>query len=148
MKAAGWKEFGTQKIETREFSCKKLGYDCSWKHVAKTEDLLLDMAALHLRDVHGVQALNTDMVGKVKNSFTYSAYLTEDQTELPVMKEFSCHDIGSPCNWHYLAQTEELIVDGVAVHAREAHGIKEFSPEMIAKVKNAIHVWQEERKVA
>ena len=26
-------------------------------------------------------------------------------------------------------------------YAREAHGIIEFTPEMIAKVKNAAHVW-------
>jgi len=36
---------------------------------------------------------------------------------------------------------EELIVDGVAVHAGEAHGIKEFTPEMIANVKKSAHEW-------
>jgi predicted small metal-binding protein len=40
--------------------------------------------------------------------------------------------------------TEELIVDGAAVHARETHGIREFSPEMMAKVKNSLHEWDME----
>jgi predicted small metal-binding protein len=145
MKAAGWKEFGESKIDPKEFSCKDIGYDCSWKHTAKTEELLLDVAALHLRDAHGVQALGTEMLGKVKNSFRKPSAVIEYETDIPVMKEFLCRDIGADCNWRYFAQTEELIVDGAAVHAREAHGIKEFTPEMIAKVKNAIHLWEGEK---
>jgi len=39
-------------------------------------------------------------------------------------------------------QTEELIADIVAVHAREAHGIKEFTPEMKTRVENTLHAWK------
>jgi predicted small metal-binding protein len=59
-----------------------------------------------------------------------------------VLKEFECKDLGTGCGWKYIAQTEELIVDGVAVHAREAHGIMEFTPELKAKVENALHEWR------
>jgi predicted small metal-binding protein len=35
-----------------------------------------------------------------------------------------------------------LIVDGVAVHMREAHGIKEFTPELKVKVGKSLRVWK------
>ena len=46
------------------------------------------------------------------------------------------------CGFRYIAQTEELIADGVAVHAREAHGINVFTAEMATKVKNLAHPWK------
>jgi predicted small metal-binding protein len=35
-----------------------------------------------------------------------------------------------------------LIVDGVAVHAREVHGIREFTPDMAARVKTTAKAWK------
>jgi predicted small metal-binding protein len=148
MKAVNYKEFGTLEIDPKEFFCRGMGYDCSWKHVAKTEELLLDAAALHLRDAHGIKALDIEMVGRIRRSFVNPSPAAEFESEIPVMKEFKCRALGMECSWRYLAQTEELITDGVAVHAREAHGIKEFTPEMIAKVKNAIRLYEEEKAVA
>lgn len=126
----------------KEFTCRSLGNDCSWKHIAKTEELLVDMAAVHLRDVHGIAALSSEMVGRIKKLISNPSPVEAKAAENLVLKEFRCQDIGQKCSWHYIAQTEELIADGVAVHAREAHGIREFTPEMISQVKNAIHPWQ------
>ncbi len=148
MKAANYKDFGKEKQEPREYYCRSIGIDCSWRHIARTEELLLDAAALHLRDVHGETALDKERIAQIRNSFSRPSSEVEAGSDIPVMKEFRCRDIGMQCDWRYLAQTEELIVDGAAVHARDAHGIKEFSPEMIAKVKSSIHEWAEGRKVA
>jgi predicted small metal-binding protein len=101
------------------------------------------MAAVHLRDVHGMNALTPDMVGKIKNLFTVPSSRDAAAAADLVLKEYNC-DMDPECTWRYIAQTEELIADGVAVHAREAHGIKEFTPEMIAKAKKSIHEWTEE----
>jgi len=148
MKAVNFKEFGKPKIVPREFLCRSIGNDCSWKHLAKTEELLLDAAALHLRDVHNIQSLSVELIGKIKRSFLNPTSVSEYESDIPELKEFRCRDIGMACSWKYLAQTEELIVDGAAVHARDVHGIKDFSPEMIAKVKNAVHVWPGEKAAA
>ncbi len=126
----------------REFKCARLGNQCNWKHLAKTEELLADMAAIHLRDVHGMTALSAEMVGKIKNAFSEPAPLEAKKAEDLVMREFHCKDLGNACTWKYIAQTEELIVDGVAVHARSAHGIKEFTTEMRVKVQKALRVWK------
>jgi predicted small metal-binding protein len=125
----------------REFKCVSLGNKCTWKHIAKTEELLADVVAIHLRDVHGMKALDQDMVGKIKKAFSNPSPLDAQKAEGLAMKEFLCKDLGYNCNWKYIAQTEELIVDGVAVHAREAHGVKEFTPEMKAKVEKAFRPW-------
>lgn len=126
----------------REFKCASLGYQCNWKYIAKTEELIADVAAVHLRDVHGVSALSVEMLGKIKNALSNPSPIEAREAEALVLKQFDCKDLGNTCNWKYIAQTEELIVDGVAVHAREAHGIKEFTPELKVKVENSLHEWR------
>jgi len=126
----------------KEFKCSRLGYKCNWKHIAKTEELLADTAAVHLRDIHGVTAVDVDMLGRIKNAFSDPSPRDAREAEGLVLKEFKCIDLGNKCNWKYIAQTEELIVDSVAVHAREAHGVWEFTPEMKAKVENSLHEWR------
>jgi predicted small metal-binding protein len=126
----------------RTFACKSLGNKCTWKHIAKTEELLADVVAVHLRDVHGVKSLTPELVGKIKNAFSSPTPIEAKGAENLVLKEFACKNLGNECDWKYIAQTEELIVDGVAVHAREFHGIKEFTPEMAAKVKQLAHEWK------
>ena len=133
----------------REFKCKSLGNKCTWKHIAKTEELLADITAVHLRDVHGVREVSPDLLGKIKNLFSSPSAGEAAKAADLVMKEYNC-DMGPKCDWRYIAMTEDLIADGAAVHAREAHGIREFSPEMIAKVKKSAHAWdiEKERKAA
>ena len=125
----------------REFKCSSLGNKCSWKHIAKTDELLADVVAVHLRDVHGRQSLDSDMVAKIKKSFSNPSPVESKAAEDLVLKVYKC-DLGKGCGFKYIAQTEALIVDGVAVHAREAHNIKEFSPEMKVKVEKALQPWK------
>jgi len=125
----------------REFACRSLGNTCSWKHTAKTEELLADVVAVHLRDVHGMKALDTAMVAKVKNAFSNPSPVEAKAAADLSLKVYQC-GLGPGCSFRYIAQTEELIVDGVAVHAREAHGIKEFSPEMKVKVEHSLQLWR------
>jgi predicted small metal-binding protein len=128
----------------RAIACRELGNDCSWKQTARTEELLTDEVAIHLRDVHGIMALTPELIGRVKNAFSgmEPVEIPEDKKEEPVLKEFFCKDLGMDCGFRYIAQTEELIADGIAVHAREAHGIQEFTTEMAAAVKNRTHPWK------
>ncbi len=129
----------------REFRCESLGNKCSWKHIARTEELLADVVAIHLRDVHGVKEVRPDLLGKIKNLFLNPTAVDASKASDLVLKEYNC-DLGPACDWRYIAMTEELIADGAAVHAREVHGVKEFTPEMIAKVKRSAHDWDMERE--
>jgi predicted small metal-binding protein len=99
------------------------------------------MIAIHLRDVHNVREVSPDLLGKIKNLFMFPAAADVAGATNLVLKEYNC-DMDPECTWRYIAMTEELIADGAAVHAREAHGIKEFTPEMIARVKKSAHEWE------
>ena len=125
----------------REFACRDLGHECTWKHIARTEELLTDIVALHLREAHGMVSLDAAMVARIKGLFSNPTTVEAKEAEGLTLKEFRCSDLGRTCTWHYIAQTEDLIVDGVAVHAREAHGITEFTPEMKVQVEHALRAW-------
>lgn len=51
-------------------------------------------------------------------------------------KVVHCKDAGFDCEGVVRAETEEEALQQVAAHAREAHGIDEVTPELVAKVKS------------
>lgn len=53
-------------------------------------------------------------------------------------KTMSCRDVGPDCDFTARAETEEELMQQVAAHAGEAHGMSEVPPELIDKVKAAI----------
>jgi len=126
----------------REFRCASLGNKCSWRHVA-TEELLADMVALHLRDVHGIPAVTPELLGRIKKAYSPAGPEAVAEATAAGMKVYDC-DLGPGCRWKYIAMTEELIADGTAVHARDVHGIRDFTPEMAARVKRSIRTWSGE----
>ncbi len=119
-----------------EIRCSDLGYaNCIWNAVANTEDKLVDYVAVHMRDEHGIINFTQEMITEVKKKLgPTSASLGEEE---PTMKEYQCPD----CDWRYIAQTVNLIADAAAVHARDEHGVTEFTEEMITEVKNSLKPW-------
>ncbi len=125
-------------------SCRELGHEgCNWHAVSNTEDRLVDFVAVHSRDHHGIRDFTQEMIATVKNRLGNVPETTAGEEE-PVMKEYRC----PKCSWRYLAQTDDLIVDAVALHARDAHEIKEFSREMGQKVKSHLTEWTPVTKTA
>jgi predicted small metal-binding protein len=53
-------------------------------------------------------------------------------------KEFGCGDVVAGCRFTITAANEEEILKQVAQHAAAAHGIREVTPELVARVKAAI----------
>ena len=53
-------------------------------------------------------------------------------------KEIACHDVVPGCGFKAVAEDEEELLRQVAEHAKQAHGVAEVSPELLAKVKGAI----------
>ena len=93
----------------REFRCESLGNKCSWKHIAKTEELLADIVAIHLRDVHGVKEVGPDMLGKIKNLFLNPSAVDAANAANIVLKEYNCK-VKPECNWRYIAMTEKSTI--------------------------------------
>ncbi len=53
-------------------------------------------------------------------------------------KHIACGDVVPGCDWKADAATEEELVKQVVEHAAEAHGVREVSPDLAKKVKEAI----------
>jgi predicted small metal-binding protein len=58
-----------------------------------------------------------------------------DGEERP-MKQFRCGDVVPGCQWVTRNEDEQQLFDEIHSHAREAHGMDEVPPEVVA----AIHV--------
>jgi predicted small metal-binding protein len=59
--------------------------------------------------------------------------------EGPELKRIACADVVPDCTFTASAATEEELLQKVAAHAAQEHGVTEVTPELAAKVKAAIH---------
>lgn len=53
-------------------------------------------------------------------------------------KHIACSDVVGGCSFTAEAATEAELVEQVKAHAAKAHGVEEITPELAAKVKEAI----------
>jgi predicted small metal-binding protein len=53
-------------------------------------------------------------------------------------KQIACGDVVSGCAFTAEAPSESELVQKVAVHAREVHGVQDVTPELAAKVRAAV----------
>jgi predicted small metal-binding protein len=61
------------------------------------------------------------------------------------MKKVACDAVVPGCPFTASAETDEELLELVAVHAGHTHGIEEVSLELIGKVKKAIQVEKVEK---
>jgi predicted small metal-binding protein len=54
------------------------------------------------------------------------------------MKQFTCGELVPGCQWRIEGDTEREILERVAVHAREAHGMDEVPAEVADTVRASI----------
>jgi predicted small metal-binding protein len=54
------------------------------------------------------------------------------------MKTIACGDVVPGCDFRAEAESEDELLRKVAVHAKEAHGVSEVSPDLLAQVKSNI----------
>jgi predicted small metal-binding protein len=53
-------------------------------------------------------------------------------------KVLRCRDVGLDCNFEARAETSEELLRKAADHGKAVHGIKEVTPELVAKMKQAV----------
>lgn len=53
-------------------------------------------------------------------------------------KAVNCRDVGFDCEGVVKAETEEETLALVAEHAKDAHGLDEVTPDVVAKVKSVM----------
>ena len=57
-------------------------------------------------------------------------------------KNIACGDIIPGCDFKAQAESEQDLMNQVAKHAAEHHGVKEITPELLEKVKGAVKTEQ------
>jgi len=50
------------------------------------------------------------------------------------MKQFSCGDVVPGCKATFTSASHEEILEAVAIHADDVHGIKQVTPELVSLV--------------
>jgi predicted small metal-binding protein len=55
------------------------------------------------------------------------------------MKEFNCGAVVPGCSATFEGETEESILQQVAIHVRDEHGMDDMPPEVVDKVRATIH---------
>lgn len=55
------------------------------------------------------------------------------------MKVMNCRDVGVDCDFVARGETEEEVLQKCGEHARTAHGFEDVPPELVDKVRAAIH---------
>jgi len=64
--------------------------------------------------------------------------ITNSTGGVSVGYKLKCSDLGLNCSWEGSGNTvEELMMKG-AQHAKEAHNMRNMSPDLVAKVKGAV----------
>ena len=54
------------------------------------------------------------------------------------MKRIACGDVVPGCSFTAEAETEDQLMEKVAAHAKEAHGITVITPELVEQVRSQI----------
>jgi predicted small metal-binding protein len=53
-------------------------------------------------------------------------------------KVIRCRDVGFDCNGVIRAKTENEALSLAAEHAKKAHGVKDITPDIVAKIKSVM----------
>lgn len=102
----------------KTFTCKRYNSGCDWTGFARTEELLTDIVAVHLREDHGTLELSPDDVGKIKNLFQSPSAVDAAGSADRIFEEYNC-DRDPQCTWRYIAQAEAIITGSPLAHSRE-----------------------------
>jgi len=102
----------------KQFSCSKLGNKCNVVLTAPTEERLVEMVSLHLREVHGLIEIPQDLIGRIKinmvnRSMKDAAYVVDG-----IFEKYNCGS-DPECTWRYIAEAEMILTGDRSVHSRE-----------------------------
>ena len=108
----------------KQFNCKDLGHNCEEVLTAQTEERLVELASIHLRDVHGVSSLTPEAVAKMKNNFINRATSDAAYVVDRIFEKYNCD--GEPeCTWRYIVEAEMVMNSGKQALERSGKIIKQ-----------------------
>ena len=106
----------------RTFTCSSLGSNCNEVLTAKSEERLVDMVSLHLRDAHGMVALPQEKIAEIKNLFTTISTVDAAFVVDSIFEKYRCNS-DPDCTWRFIAEAETILTGRPNVHERELRSV-------------------------
>ena len=102
----------------KEFACANLGKNCKVTLTAQTDERLVELVSLHLREVHGMTSLSQEKVADIRKLFTSRSNADAAKVVDRIFEKYNCN--GEPeCSWRYIAEAEMILNGGKVAHAQE-----------------------------
>lgn len=102
----------------KEFACANLEENCKKVLTAQTEERLVELASVHLREVHGMTSLSQEQVADIRKLFASRPTADAAKVVDRIFEKYNCN--GEPeCSWRYLAEAETILNGGNMAHAQE-----------------------------
>lgn len=113
------------------FKCEDVGMNCGFAITnAGSQDELLEMLKVHAKASHGLTSIPQDMVERIKKNIRVSGKYS-----------FSCASVGMNCGFEITnADSEDELLQELAIHAKMSHNLTSIPQDMIAKIKQNIKV--------
>ncbi len=102
----------------KTFSCSSLGNNCTEVLTSLSEERLAEMAALHLRDAHGIVSISQEKISEIKNLFTTKATADAAFVVDRIFEKYRCSS-DPDCTWRFIAEAEAILTGQPRVHERE-----------------------------
>ncbi|MDA8423208.1 MAG: DUF1059 domain-containing protein [Nitrospiraceae bacterium] len=84
----------------------------------QSEDRLVEMASIHLREVHGMTSISQATVAEIKKLFISRATSDAAYVVDRILEKYNC-DSDPECTWRYIAESERILTSSDTVHAKE-----------------------------
>lgn len=101
-----------------ELRCRDLPTVCGFAARAETVERVIEVTAAHAAEIHGMMSFPPRWWAEMRRHVrTVEEY-----------KELRCEDVAAACGFIAQAETVEGVVELIAVHIAEIHGVKSLPP--------------------
>jgi predicted small metal-binding protein len=92
--------------------------DCNAVLSAQTEERLVELASLHLREVHGMTTLSQENVAEIKQLFAGGETADAARVVDRIFEKYNCN-AEPECSWRYIAEAEMILTGDSTAHTQE-----------------------------
>ncbi len=115
---------------------RKPGENCTVVLTARTEERLVELASLHLHEVHGTTSLSQEKVADIRKHFASRPTADVARVVDRIFEKYNCN--GEPeCSWRYTAEAEIILNGGKRAHTRSSRQTDDRAPRAWTDLSSA-----------
>lgn len=103
----------------KQLACEALGNKCNVVLTAPTEERLVEVASIHVREAHGMASIPQEKAERIKQLMTNKTARDAASVADRIIEKYNCE--GDPdCTWRYISEVEMVLTNsGTIAHERE-----------------------------